>query len=251
MRTLIIEDEKLAQLELCQLIRTMDEVEVVTCLSTVQESVQWLKVYRDRVDLIFMDIELSDGVSFEIFEQVTLEVPIIFLTAYSEYALQAFKVNSIDYLLKPIILDELERAINKYRKHCLDVFPIDLSKFENLYQKTQTQSLSRLMVHIGDSYLPLFIDEVAYFYADSKYTYAYTYKKQNYLIDYSLSKLQDELSSKAFFRVNRKCIVHIGTIKKAVKHYNGRLKLHLLPVMEDEVIVSRSNVKGFLNWLSQ
>lgn len=251
MKLVIIEDEKLLQKELKKQLQVFDDIEVIKCIQTIEESVNWLKSNSTNIDLIFMDIELADGVCFEIFEAIDLTTPIIFLTAYSEYAIQAFKVNSIDYLLKPINPSELAFAIKKAKdrisKESKDF--IDLSSFKEFYTKSKGNKKSRFLVQLGESYKYISINEIAYFHSEDKYSVIVTFDKNRYIIDDSLNYLETILPTNRFYRPTRNIIVHINSIEKASKYFNSRLKLQLQPKPGFDVIVSRVKIKDFLNWM--
>ncbi|PWJ44207.1 LytR/AlgR family response regulator transcription factor [Sediminitomix flava] len=248
MNVLIIEDEKLLQLELIKLLENYKDFEVVKCIQTVSEGVSWLKEHGDKLDLIFMDIELSDGISFEIFDSVEVKTPIIFLTAYSEYAIRAFKVNSIDYLLKPISSEELEKAIEKFSASEKKK-EIDTAIFQDIFAKHSPQKTQRLLIQTGDNYSYITVDEIAYFVAEDKYTTIVSFDGKRSLLDKSLNQLETILPPEKFYRPTRNVIVNIEAIVKASKYFNSRLKLSLKPQHDFEIIISRAKVKSFLDWM--
>ncbi|MEM9053195.1 MAG: LytTR family DNA-binding domain-containing protein [Bacteroidota bacterium] len=251
MNAVIVEDEKLLQKELLEQLNVYDDIEVVKCIQTVEEGISWLDENATNVDIIFMDIELADGVCFEIFEAIELTTPVIFLTAYSEYAIQAFKVNSVDYLLKPINSDELKFALNKFketRKKGANEL-VDLSFLKEFYAKTEGSSKTRFLVQSGDNYKYIGINEIAYIFSEDKYSVIISFEGNRYIIDESLSHLEGSLPIQSFHRPSRNIIVHINSVEKASKYFNSRLKLFLNPQPEFEVIVSRVRVKGFLDWM--
>lgn len=249
MKILIIEDEKLLQEELALQIKAITPANIVHCISTVKESISWLSKNIDDIDLIFMDIELADGISFEIFESVDVNKPIIFLTAYNEYAIQAFKVNSIDYLLKPLNPKELTFAINKYKKTISDSTSFNSELFKTFYiPKNKTQ---RILIQSGDNFKYVNYSDIAYFKADEKYTTVVTFDNARHLIDDSLNKLELNLPENIFYRPTRQYIVNIDSVTKASKYYNSRLKLYITPQPENEIIISRNKVKEFLSWLGK
>lgn len=254
MTTLIIEDEKPAARLLQRKLEKLD-IAVETMLHSVEESLHWFS-NNDHPDLIFLDIQLSDGLSFEIFEKIDIKSAIIFTTAYDEYALKAFKLNSIDYLLKPIDEDDLEVAVTKFKTR----LPKPSSETQNLQFDFEQirQMLSnpfekvykkRFTVKIGQHLKVITTEEIECFFSENKGTYIHTYDNRNYLIDSTLEILEQELDKKDFFRVSRKFIVPLQAIKEIQVYTNSRLKVILPTYKEDEVIVSREKVQDFKTWL--
>ena len=250
MKVLIIEDEKPAARRLNRMLAEL-EIEVQQMLHSVEESLNWLQ-NNEHPDLIFLDIQLSDGLSFEIFEEIEVNSAIIFTTAYDEYALKAFKLNSIDYLLKPLDSDELEAAVNQFKqnqpKHSdVQVNLDDIRKL--LINPVDRKFKKRLSIKVGQHIKIIHIDEIECFYSENKSTYIHTKENRNYLLDNSLENWQEQLDPEHFFRVNRTFIVHINAIKDIVAYSNSRLKLILHSYNEQEIIVSRERVKDFKNWI--
>ena len=250
MNVLIIEDEKPAARRLARLLGELD-VEVSTMLHSVEEAVDWFRK-NEHPDLIFLDIQLSDGLSFEIFDLVEVRSAIIFTTAYDEYALQAFKLNSIDYLLKPIDDEELESAVKKYQNLKPDQSQIildfdDIKKF--LVNPLEREYKKRFTIRLGQHLKIINADEIECFYSENKGTYAATKEGRNYLMDTTLENLENELSPQIFFRVSRKFYVNINYIKDIVSYTNSRLNIKLNRFNEQEIIVSRERVKDFKLWL--
>ncbi|MGF1557810.1 MAG: LytR/AlgR family response regulator transcription factor [Flavobacteriaceae bacterium] len=250
MNVIIIEDEKPAARRLSRLLADFD-VAVSVMLHSVEEAIAWFQS-NEHPDLIFLDIQLSDGLSFEIFEEVEVKSAIIFTTAYDEYALQAFKLNSIDYLLKPIDDEELETAVKKYRalkpepqKLALDFE--DIKKL--LVNPLEREFKKRFTVRVGQHLKIINADEVECFYSENKGTYAATSDGRNYLLETTLENLEDELSPKIFFRVSRKFYININHIKDIISYTNSRLQIKLNHFSEQEIIVSRERVKDFKLWL--
>ncbi len=250
MNVLIIEDEKPAARRLARLLGDL-EVEVTTMLHSVEESIAWFQNNR-HPDLIFLDIQLSDGLSFEIFEAVEVKSAIIFTTAYDEYALQAFKLNSIDYLLKPIDDEELEAAVRKYQnitsadvKMVLDFD--DIKKL--LVNPVEREYKKRFTARVGHHIKIINADEIECFYSENKGTYAATSDGRNYLLDTTLENLEPELEPEIFFRVSRKFYVNVNHIKDIISYSNSRLKIILKRFNEGEIIVSRERVRDFKLWL--
>lgn len=253
MKILIIEDEPYAQKELIRLLNELDsEIDILNCIDSVSESVNWLK--NNQADLIFMDIQLSDGLSFEIFEKIEVKSPVIFTTAYDNYAIKAFKVNSIDYLLKPIEMEDLHQAIQKYKsisKEKAKKLNIDNEHIEQLLSVYKPQSYkSRFVAKIGDNIVHIAVEDIPYFYFEEKVVFLVNKENRRYIVDYTLEQLESLLDPKYFFRINRKYIVSIQAIHKVSKYFNSRLKVYLKPHIEDEILISRAKVKDFMDWLN-
>lgn len=252
MNVIIIEDEKPAARRLSRMLNELN-IEPIAMLHSVEESLNWFQD-NEHPDLIFLDIQLSDGLSFEIFEEVEVSSAIIFTTAYDEYALKAFKFNSVDYLLKPIDEDELKVAVDKYKNqqpkesnlqvNIDDIRRLLINPIDRKYKK-------RLTIKIGQHIKIIHVDEIECFYSENKATYIHTTAKRNYLIDGSLENWQDQLDPEQFFRVNRTYMVHMNAIKDIVAYTNSRLKLILHSYAESEIIVSRERVKEFKNWIDE
>lgn len=251
MNIIIIEDEKPSARRLGRMLKEIN-IDAQAMLHSVAESIKWFQNNKQHPDLILLDIQLSDGLSFEIFEQVEVMSAIIFTTAYDEYALKAFKLNSIDYLLKPIDDDELKNAINKFKAnqpkpHNLQV---DLEQIKKLLINPLDRNFKdRFTVKIGQHLKMINISEIDCFYSENKATYINTDEKRNYLIDNTLEQLEEQLDPAIFFRVNRKFIINIEAIKDIISYTNSRLQIKLNHFSELDIIVSREKVKGFKNWL--
>lgn len=251
MRILIIEDEKPSARRLERMLQSLD-LEVETLLHSVEESVAWFQTHA-HPDLIFLDIQLSDGLSFEIFDAVEVQSAIIFTTAYDEYALQAFKLNSIDYLLKPIDDKDLEAAVSKFKarmpqKQAVTLDFNDIKKL--LVNPVDRQYKKRFSIKVGQHLKLVNIDEIECFYSENKGTYLHTIEGRNYLLDTTLDTLEDELEPQNFYRVNRKMIVNIQAIKDMLSYSNSRLQIKLKSYNEQDIIVARERVKNFKNWLT-
>ena len=250
MNVIIIEDEKPSARRLQRQLKTLN-LEAQTMLHSVEESIAWFH-NNSHPDLIFLDIQLSDGLSFEIFETIEIKSAVIFTTAYDEYALQAFKLNSIDYLLKPIDDEDLEMAVKKYQERAPqkqgvtldfdDIKKLLVNPIDRVYKK-------RFSVKVGQHLKLINIDDIECFYSENKGTYAHTSEGRNYLLDTTLDQLEDELEPQTFFRINRKFYVNINAIKDMVSYTNSRLQIKLQSYHEQEVIVARERVKDFKNWL--
>ncbi len=250
MQALIIEDEKPAARRLARLLQEQD-VPVQEMLHSVEDAVEWFRAHP-QPDLIFLDIQLSDGLCFEIFDQVQVQSPIIFTTAYDEYALQAFKLNSIDYLLKPIDAEELEAAVKKYRNleanrgnkkvDFEDIRQLLVNPLEREYKK-------RFTTKVGQHLKIINAEQIECFYSENKGTYAATAEGRNYLLDFTLDDLEGELEPDQFFRVSRKFIINVAHISDIISYTNSRLKIRLNRYQDQEIIVSRERVKDFKLWL--
>ena len=255
MKVLIIEDEPFARSELVRLLKaTGRDFEVTGELDTVEDSVRWLKAHR-LPDLIFLDIQLADGISFEIFRQVEVNTPVIFTTAYDEYAISAFQLNSIDYLLKPVRQDMLEKALRKLDYLRRGAVPTESGirpeQLEGLFSRLQSPYKSRILVKLGDQLRSVDVSETAYFYAEDDIVFLYLKDRSRYIVDLSLSDLEGTLDPKAFFRITRNCITTVGSIKKVSKYFNSRLLVELDPPAPDRLLVSRVRVPDLLLWMDQ
>lgn len=250
MRVIIIEDEKPSARRLQRMLNSMGLATEVM-LHSVEESINWFQ-NNDHPDLIFLDIQLSDGLSFEIFEVIEIKSAIIFTTAYDEYALQAFKLNSIDYLLKPIDDDELEVAVKKYQQRTSQnqAVTLDFNDIKKLLiNPIDREYKKRFSVKVGQHLKLINIDDIECFYSENKGTYLHTSEGRNYLIDLSLEQLEDELEPQMFYRINRKFFVNINAIKDMLSYTNSRLQIKLNSYNEQDVIVARERVKAFKAWL--
>ena len=247
-QTVIVEDEKPAARRLQRMLEKLD-VQVIATLSSVEEATKWFLQHK-HPELIFLDIQLSDGLSFEIFENVEIDCCIIFTTAYDEYALQAFKLNSIDYLLKPIDDEELEAAIEKYKRtrHSSPA-ALDLKNLKNLLNLPSSDYRKRFSIQVGQHLKIINSGEIGCFYSENKGTYLHTTENRSYLLESSLDKLEQELDPEKFFRVSRKFIIRMDDIGDIITYSNQRLEVRLQHYNEQQVIVSRERVKDFKEWL--
>ncbi len=253
MKALIIEDEYPAAERLEKLIRKLDpQVEIVGVLESVALGKQWFET-EQPVDLIFSDIQLSDGLSFQIFDSFPAHSPIIFTTSYDEYAIRAFRVKSIDYLLKPIKLPELAEALKKY--HTLkQTFspPAYAKKVESLLDSlamSRRTHKSRFLVKNGDQLIPIGQEQVAYFYTANELACLVGRDGRQYLVDYTLEELETVVDPLQFFRLNRQFIAQVSAIQKIHQYFNGKLKIDLRPETAQEVLVSREKAPAFKAWL--
>lgn len=250
MKVLIIEDEQPASERLIRLLKESGaDIEVTAVLKSVSESIGWLSAHPSP-ELIFMDIQLEDGIGFEIFEKGKIHSPVIFTTAYDEYALQAFKVNSVDYLLKPIAAEELQNAIRKF--HTFHQTDTNYAQIETLLKRLQPVTKERFLVKIGRHYQPVAVSRILCFYIRERSTFLRTDSGKNYAIDYSLDKIERLLDPQQFFRVNRNFIVRYSAIRDIVAYSSNRLKITLLtPPDTEEILVSRERTGEFKNWMDR
>lgn len=253
MKVLIVEDETPAANRLAKLLQqNCDGAEVVNKVDSVEAAVQYFNA-QPAPDLVFMDIQLADGLSFDIFEQVQVKTPVIFTTAFDQYTLRAFKVNSIDYLLKPIDEAELQQALEKYYSLYQTKQPVNFS--EKMMQLMQEMNLvkykERLLIKRGQQLSYLKTEKTAYCYADGKLCFAVDFDGNKFLLENNLSQLEEQLQPDTFYRINRHLLVNIEAVKKVHTWLGGRLKVEVLPATTAETIVSRERVNGFKEWLGR
>lgn len=260
MKALIVEDESLAIRRLKKLIEEVDaSIEITGITDSIEGTVDWIEQNRLQKrpdpDLVFLDIELSDGQSFGIFDRISLASTIIFTTSYDEYALQAFKVNSIDYLLKPVQAEDLRRSLDKYRllKERTFADPVqDIRKLLlDLKQQSKQEYRDRFLVKQGQRLLSVKTNEIAYFLTDDRYSFMVTSSNLKLLVDYSLDELEEMLDPAFFFRINRSMLVTHDSILKMDPYFGSRLALSLTPSCSKEVLVSREKVTDFKNWMGK
>ncbi|MBC7920984.1 MAG: response regulator transcription factor [Ferruginibacter sp.] len=252
MNVVIVEDERPALEMLVEMLHEYDpSLRVLACLESVKGAVQWLSTHPFP-DLIFCDIHLTDGNSFEIFSQVPVKSPVIFTTAYNQYAIQAFKVNSVDYLLKPFDKQSLARALQKLSDLSKAAPLPDLADVQHLMDQLQAKpaaSKSRFLVKTGPTIRYVPTADIAYFYAEEKVVFLVTNANQKYIIDFTLDGLKPLLNPERFFRINRQFLVHIHAIQTVKPYFKGRLLVHLLPHSEVDVVVSSEKASLFREWL--
>ncbi|MCB0475231.1 MAG: response regulator transcription factor [Flavobacteriaceae bacterium] len=250
MDVIIIEDEKPAARRLDRMLQKLG-IQATTMLNSVEESLQWFD-RNPHPDLIFLDIQLSDGLSFEIFEHFDIQSAVIFTTAYDDYALQAFKLNSIDYLLKPIEADALEKAVLKYKKRIPEKNDrvIDFEDIKKLLvNPLEREYKKRFTVRVGQHLKMIAIDDIECIYSENKGTYIHSNDNRDYLIDNTLDQLDNDLEPQTFFRVSRKFYINVNAIKDIVSYTNSRLQIKLRTFDETPIIVSRERVRDFKDWL--
>ncbi|AKD04553.1 LytTR family DNA-binding domain-containing protein [Pontibacter korlensis] len=250
MKIAIIEDEDIAAEALGAIIEKLrPQAEVLAILPSVEEAVEWLTL-QPSPDLLFCDIHLSDGNSFEIFRQVEVKCSVIFTTAYNQYAIEAFKVNSIDYLLKPIKPVDVAKALKKHEELQHQALTQQLSNLNQLVQQpSQQQNRSRFLVKIGQSIKAVPVEEVAYFLAEEGVVFLVTHAGKRHIINYTLDLLEEQLNSSDFFRANRHLMVHINAVQEVKPYFKGRLALELHPKVNSEQTVSSSRAADFKQWL--
>lgn len=254
MKAIIIEDEYPAAERLQKLISKADpDIDICAVIDSVEGSLKWLSL-NPAPDLIFSDIQLSDGISFEIFEQAMVNSPIIFTTSYDEYAIKAFKVKSIDYLLKPIKQQELEKAIQKYKELPYEssagsANALQLESLLDLIPTSHKKYKTRFLVKSQEQLIPIFEEQIAYFLASNELVFLVKNDGKKYMVDYTLEQLDKLLNPEKFFRLNRQFISHLSAIHEIHTYFNGKLKLKLMPMVSDEVLVSRDKAGPFKSWL--
>jgi DNA-binding LytR/AlgR family response regulator len=251
MNILIIEDEEPAALRLKKLVNEVEpEAKILDILVSVKSAVQWLKS-NPHPDLILMDINLADGLSFEIFSKTEIDVPVIFITAFDEYALRAFKVNSIEYLLKPVKREDLISAINKYKKlHTGKSEVPDLKMLLETLKEKQEPYKKRFLIRFGEHIKTIDISQVAYFYTEEKINFLKTKDDRTYPVEYNLDKLESILDPERFFRINRQFIISIDSITDMFSYSKSRVKINLSPPINLDTIVSTERSPHFKEWLS-
>jgi DNA-binding LytR/AlgR family response regulator len=251
-KVLIIEDEKPAAEWLQQLILKLGyDIKIATVIDSVSGAADWFR-QNTAPDLVFMDIQLADGLSFEIFEQVKVPCPVIFTTAYEEYAVKAFKVNSVDYLLKPIAFDELEAAFQKFLNQAKKeetIQPVTLDLLNKVREMLRKQYKTRFIIKVGEHLKSIPVEDIQFFYSLDKATFLCTSDFKTYLIDYSLDRISEMIDEHRFFRINRKYILSNQSIADIVFYSNSRLKIKLKKSDEESIIVSRDKVPAFKEWL--
>lgn len=252
MKVLIIEDEPQAATRIEKLLVEIDSsVTILDKLDSVKRAVNWFKS-GTKPDLVLMDIQLADGLSFQIFDQAEVDCPVIFTTAYDEYALKAFKVNSIDYILKPVDRTELEKALFKLKS--LTRKPDAIHLHENISQVLNLLSKKykeRFIVKVGEHLRTISVKDILYFYSQDKTTFCYTDENRTLILDFTLEQLEGMVDPELFFRVNRKFYVRTEAIKDIISHTNSRLKLVLMGSSDNDIIVARERVQDFKQWLDR
>lgn len=250
MNVLIIEDEKLAADDLIELLHSYDSsITVLAVLDSVKSSIEWLT--HNSCDLIFLDIQLSDDISFSIFKKINVQTPVIFCTAYDQYAIRAFTLNSIDYLLKPIDFSRLSAALTKFQTLQQPAKQPDISMLLDAMRNMQVNYQKRFSVHSGEQIISIPTTDIAYFYAQHRYVILFTKTNEQYIIDYTLDKLEQVLDPDVFFRINRQFILSFQSIKSMLPYTKGRIKIEVEPSCKEETIVSIDRASRFKDWLNR
>jgi len=251
MQVLIIEDETPAAQKLERYLLKCDaEIKVVKVIASISESVTWLKQNQERISLIFMDIQLTDGLSFDIFSQVSVTKPLIFTTAFDEYAIDAFKLNSVDYLLKPITFTDLSNALKKLTKLKLSLNDIE-DRSNAIQHIAQKRYKDRFLVKLGNNIHSIEIEKISFFYSEGRTIYLVSNDNKKFIIDYKMQDLEEMIDPNQFFRVNRSFIIRLKSISNVAVYSNSRLKIDMSPSSKDEIIVSREKVNAFKEWLDK
>lgn len=252
MKAVIVEDEFVAAQTLQRLLESVDkDIEILTVLQSIEDSVKWFS-QNAIPDLVFMDIHLADGYSFSIFEQISIECPIIFTTAYDEYAVKAFEVNSIDYLLKPINKKDLERALAKYENLTSRINNTDLvSHILDTLKNTQAVYKSNFLIPHKDKLIPLSTDKIAYIYSEYKMAKIITFNQQSYTLDTSLDELSKQLDPALFFRANRQYLIAHRAIDDISIWFGSKLSVNLVLPTPERITISRARVADFKDWYTQ
>ena len=252
MKILIVEDEDLAVKKLQKTLAAVNpSAKVVGTTDSIKSTVEWLQ-QNDQPDLILMDIELADGQSFEIFNLTEVNSPVIFTTSYDEFALKAFKVNSVDYLLKPIQKEDLQAALEKFQKMKSSAEVKIESLVKELQQKLQPKEYrKRFLVKLGQKLVSVEIGEIAFFYSDGRLNFFKTTDNRKFVVDYTMDELEEMLDPQKYFRISRSFYVSVNSIEKIDDYFGNRLILGLKPAVEKEALVSREKVTEFKNWMGK
>lgn len=252
MNALIIEDEVVAQQALARMLTTnFDDIEICGVLNGVSQAVEWFETSEILPDVVFMDVELSDGKCFDILERTTIDAPIVMVTAYDNYAIKAFEINSIDYLLKPFSVADLERALDRcHKRHNRAEAPIDIEALREALRSGKCRRYKqRYLLRYNDKIVMVDTAQIAYFYSDAGSTYLMTSAGEKYLMDISLDTISRDMDPARFFRISRSCIVADSAIGTVAKRLGNRIKLSLKPSSDIDSFVSRSKTADFLVWL--
>lgn len=255
-RILIIEDEPATARQLKFIIeKSQYPVSIIAVIDSVEDSLNFFKTREDSIDLIFMDIELSDGNSFEIFESITIKKPIIFVTAYNDFAIQAFKNNGIDYVLKPFLENDIFTALNKFDQwfSIKSNENVQMINLQNMLSEMQVKRAFQetFLVYAKDKMIPLKTEDINYFYSENEIVKAFINDKKSFVIDYTLEKLETLISPKSFFRANRQFIIQKKAIVSISTYYNSRLLVKITPELTENIIISKAKATEFKNWVNQ
>lgn len=249
MKVLIFEDERYTAIRLKNLLNEIDSsIEVIKIISSVEAGIKWYQE-NEMPDLIFQDIILTDGNCFDIFKAVKVTSPVIFTTAFSDYAIQSFKVNSIDYIVKPYDINNIRTALKKLTSFKNTFLLPENNLLKEIINKNELTPRKRFLVKIGNNFSTINSSDVAYIISEDGLTFVTLFSKKKYIVDYSIVDLSNQLDSSVFFQVNRKIIINIDSVKKINSWFNSRLKVEINPPVNNEIIVSRERVKSFKEWL--
>jgi len=254
MKVVIIEDEHLTADRIrTLLLRINVKIRVLAMLDSVKSSVQWFQ-QNEKPDLVLMDIQLADGLSFDIFKQVSVTCPVIFLTAYQEYAIKAFKVNSVDYLLKPVTEEDMKSALHKYEQYFTQREPpplIESGLLNSIRQMISNPYKSRFMVRVGERIKSVEVENVLYYFSLQKGTYLHTVDGRNYVIDFTLDALVEVLDPAMFHRINRRYVISHAAIREMITVSANKIKIMLIGSDDSDTYISRDRLAGFKKWLDQ
>ena len=252
MNVVIIEDEHLTAERIASLLQQIDPgIEIKAIFDSVKNSVDWFNS-NQKPDLVFMDIQLADGLSFDIFDHVNIDAPIIFITAFQEYAIRAFKVNSVDYLLKPVSEEDLRIALDKYRRYYnkeLNIPAIGGDLLQTIRDMISRPHKNRFMVRVGDHIRTVDVEHILYFYSLQKGTYLHSTDKHNYVVDYTLGKLEELLDPRIFHRINRRYLITHRAISDVITLSSSKIKVKLLHSDDEDIYISRERITAFKEWL--
>jgi two-component system response regulator LytT len=256
LKVVIVEDEPATARNLAGLLQRFDDaIKIEVILSGVEDSAEWFGLAENQYDLVFMDIRLSDGLSFEIFKRVKIDKAVIFVTAYNDYAIQAFKNNGIDYILKPFDETEVEQALNKFNNLVLRAEKQqEVEKLEQLIEQLSTgkpQYKRSFLVHFRDKLIPLETINIAWFYTSNEIVYAQTNDNRQYVVDFTMEQLEQQVDGSQFYRANRQFIVNRKCITEVAFYFNGRLIVKIKPEPPENIIVSKARVPEFKTWMNR
>jgi two-component system, LytTR family, response regulator LytT len=253
-RTVVVEDEAVTARNLIHLLGEIaPDIDIVSTLSTVEEAITWFAGNENMYDLIFMDIRLADGLSFDIFKRINIDKPVIFVTAYNDYAITAFKNNGIDYILKPFDGEEIAHAVNKYKRWIGSVTPQILPVFANLAAQIGNLSKSHkksFLIHYRDKLIPVETAKISWFYTANEIVYARTNDDRQFVMDFTMEQLEQQLDPDTFFRANRQFLINHQAITEVEFYFNGRLLVKVKPIAEVQILISKARVPEFKKWMN-
>ncbi|RLD81987.1 MAG: DNA-binding response regulator [Bacteroidetes bacterium] len=249
MNVLIFKDEKPTALRLASLLSEIDSsINIVGTIGSVDDGIKWYHE-NNMPDLVFQDIVLSDGNCFDIFDAIEVTAPVIFTTAFSQYAIKSFQVNSIDYIIKPYDINDLRSALQKRRKLKGTFYLPDKKLLEEILKEKSFTPKKRFLIKIGDNYIPINSDDIAYLISDEGLTFATLFNREKHIVNYSISELSKQMDPASFFQINRKMIVNIKSVQKLSSWFNNRLQTTLDPPTNENTVVSRAKASSFKEWL--